>query len=115
MEHEIKKETRPWGEFVQYVFNEKCTVKIITVKKGEELSLQSHENRDELWVAIDNDLKVELDGREIFPKREDIVFIPRKSKHRLSAPNKKGRILEVSFGDFDEKDEIRYEDKYGRK
>lgn len=111
---EIKRETRPWGKFIQYAFNEKCTVKIIIVKKGEELSLQSHEKRRELWVAIDGGLKVELDGEIFFLKKGDFIFIDPQSKHRLSAPYKTGRILEVSFGEFNEKDEIRYEDKYGR-
>ena len=40
-------------------------------------------------------------------------FIPKNTLHRLSAV-KKARILEISFGKFDEKDIERIEDKYNR-
>jgi len=114
MTEDIKYEERPWGNFTQFAFNEECTVKILEVKSGEELSLQSHKKRDELWVVLDEGLKVELDDKVIFPKEGEKVVIKRGMKHRLSSPNGGGRILEVSFGCFDENDEIRYADKYGR-
>jgi hypothetical protein len=34
--------------------------------------------------------------------------------HRLSAANAPVRVLEVSFGEFDEHDIVRLEDAYGR-
>ena len=37
--------------------------------------------------------------------------IKKGQKHRLIGP---GRVLEISFGDFDENDIIRYEDDYQR-
>ncbi|MDO8634205.1 MAG: phosphomannose isomerase type II C-terminal cupin domain [archaeon] len=104
---------KPWGKFTQYTHNEKTTVKIIEVKNGESLSLQSHEKRDELWVALDDGLIVEISGKKTRAKKGEQFFIPRKTKHRLSA-TKNARILEIAFGEFDEKDITRYEDKYGR-
>ncbi len=114
MDHPIKFEERPWGNFTQFAFNEQCTVKILEVSAGEILSLQSHENRDELWEAVDDGLQVEIGEETRILKRGERVFIPKGSKHRLSAPTVSGRVLEVSFGEFDEHDEVRYEDKYGR-
>lgn len=105
---------KPWGGFSQYAFNEQCTVKIIEVKKGETLSLQSHKNRDELWIALDEGLKIEIDCECCGSKPGGEYFIPKGSKHRLSSIDRDARLLEVSFGEFDEDDITRYEDKYGR-
>ena len=48
-------------------------------------------------------------------KAGDEIVVPRKTEHRLSSTGKIGRILEVSFGHFDEKDIERLDDVYGRK
>ncbi|MBI2660794.1 mannose-6-phosphate isomerase, partial [Candidatus Woesearchaeota archaeon] len=44
---------KPWGRFIQYTHNEKATVKIIEVKPGGILSLQSHRKRKEFWVILE--------------------------------------------------------------
>jgi len=107
-------EKRPWGFFKVFASNEKCTVKIIHVDAGQVLSKQYHDKRDELWVMLDDALTVEI-GEKIFnPEKDEEIFIPKGTVHRLSS-EKGGDILEVSFGEFDEKDIIRVEDKYGRK
>ncbi len=111
----IIQDIRPWGNFKQYVYNEECTVKIITVDPNQMLSNQAHKKRDELWVIIDDGLRVELDDKIIDPKPGDEIVIPRNTKHRLSSLGKKGRVLEVSFGYFDENDIERFDDIYGRK
>lgn len=104
---------KPWGKFEEYSTNEKTTVKIVTVNKGQVLSLQSHKNRKEIWIALDNGLTALIGNKKKKLKKGEIVVIPKKTKHRISA-SKKARFLEISFGKFDEKDIIRYEDKYGR-
>lgn len=114
MSKKIYTEKRPWGSFTGYALNEKCTVKIITVKPNQELSLQSHKRRSELWVALDSGLKAQLNNKIVSLKRGQSITIPKRAKHRLSAGKKAGRVLEISFGYFDEKDEKRFEDKYGR-
>ena len=47
-----EKEIRPWGDFERFTLNETTTVKIITVKEGESISLQTHEHRDEFWRVL---------------------------------------------------------------
>ncbi len=42
----IYEEERPWGVFRKFTDNKPSTVKIITVKPNEELSLQSHNKRE---------------------------------------------------------------------
>lgn len=106
---------KPWGRFEQYTHNLPCTVKIITVAAGGILSRQYHHQRDELWVALDSGIKVELDDEVIYPEPGEKLYIPRETVHRLSSPgDSEARILEVSFGDFDEDDIVRLDDVYGR-
>ncbi|MBN2127345.1 MAG: mannose-6-phosphate isomerase [Candidatus Diapherotrites archaeon] len=104
---------KPWGKFETFAFNEKCTVKIIEVKKNGILSLQKHKFRNELWVPLDKGLIIQIREKKIKGIVGKKYFIPKKTVHRLSAV-KKARILEISFGKFDEKDIERIEDKYGR-
>lgn len=103
-------ETRPWGKFEQFSKNEKTTVKIITVNDAK-LSLQSHQNRDELWIILEGNPKIVLNDQTYYSKPGDRFEIKRTQKHRIIGP---GKILEISFGDFDENDIQRYEDDFGR-
>jgi len=106
---------KPWGKFEQYTHNQKSTVKIITVNPGEMLSSQYHFKRDELWVALDSGARVELGDQTVYPERGEKIFIPRRTTHRLCAVGGNPiRILEISFGEFDEEDIVRLEDAYGR-
>ncbi len=106
---------KPWGRFEQYTHNLPLTVKIITVEPGGSLSRQYHHGRDELWVILDPDIRVELAEEILDPEPEEKIFIPRGTVHRLSCVGERAaRILEVSFGVFDEDDIVRIEDVYGR-
>ena len=106
---------KPWGRFEQYTHNLLSTVKIITVAPGGTLSRQYHHQRDELWVVLDPGAKVELGDQVLYPEPEEKLYIPRETIHRLSANGDEPvRILEISFGEFDEDDIVRLEDVYGR-
>lgn len=108
---------KPWGSFDQYALNSVCTVKILTCNPGQRLSLQRHAHRDELWVALDPGVVVDLDGRELRPAPGEEVWLPQGCTHRLrcdATTAQPVRVLEVSFGTFDEGDIERLEDAYGR-
>jgi len=106
---------KPWGKFEQYTHNMPSTVKVITVRPSEALSLQYHNSRDELWVALDPGAQVEVGDQSLNLEPEEMVFIPRRTPHRLSAIGEEPvRILEISLGEFDEYDIVRLEDVYGR-
>lgn len=113
MQKKPKVVQKPWGKFEEFATNKKVTVKIITVKKGGILSLQSHNHRSEMWVALDDGLSAQVHGKKIKMKPGQIVRIPKKAKHRISSV-KTARFLEISSGKFDENDIIRYSDIYGR-
>ena len=106
---------RPWGIYREYARNEPCTVWIVEMNPGETGSLQTHENFDELWTMLTDGAEVQV-GEEVYQaKKGDEFYIPRKTKHRLS--NKGGELLrmfEVAYGDVQDEDKVRYNDKYGR-
>ncbi|GAB3077037.1 phosphomannose isomerase type II C-terminal cupin domain [Phycicoccus sp. Root563] len=106
---------RPWGQFEQFVSNERVTVKIITVQPGHRLSLQTHENRGEFWQVLDGPMEVTVGDRTWVAASGEKVWAPQGSVHRMAnhgdAP---GRMLEVAFGDFDEADIVRLQDDYAR-
>jgi len=110
----IIRDERPWGTFERYTWNEPSTVKIITVRPGQQLSLQRHQGRDELWVFIDDGAIVEVDGDRSTPAAGDRLLVHAGQTHRLAAEDREVRILEVAFGHFDEDDIERLEDAYGR-
>lgn len=107
-------EIRPWGNFVEFVKNQPCTVKIITVEKGQSFSLQYHEDRDEFWRILSGDGVATVGGarKDIIPGED--YFVPRKSLHRIEAGSEDVILLEIAYGNFDESDIVRVEDKYNR-
>ena len=110
----IYSEKRPWGEFERFTLNEKSTVKIISVRAGRRLSLQYHRKRNEFWRILEGRARVTV-GKKVFVARvgDDIIVQP-KVNHRIEALAGGVSFLEISFGEFDEKDEIRIEDDFGR-
>ena len=106
---------KPWGRFEQYTHNLPCTVKIITVAADGRLSSQYHRHRDELWVVLDKGVRVHLGEDVLEPEVGEKVFVPRGTVHRLEGSGDgEVRVLEISFGEFDEEDIVRIDDVYGR-
>ena len=109
----MKEVKRPWGKFKQFTLNEKSTVKILIVKPNQILSLQKHKKRKEVWHFL-TDGYVQIGTKIKRIKKGETIIIKKMQAHRIFAKKKKVEVLEVSYGTFDEKDEIRLEDKYGR-
>jgi mannose-1-phosphate guanylyltransferase/mannose-1-phosphate guanylyltransferase/mannose-6-phosphate isomerase len=113
-EFKIFQEERPWGNFRQFIHNTPSTVKIIFVKKGEAFSLQYHNHRTEFWRILSGNPEVTLGEATIQAKEGDEFNIAPKTKHRVRSVDSDTEFLEIAYGDFDENDIIRIEDKYGR-
>ena len=106
---------RPWGRYREYARNEPCTVWIVEMKPGEQGSLQSHENFDELWIMLTDGGEVQVGDEIKQTHASDEIFIPRQTKHRLvNRGDMLFRMLEVAYGDVQDDDKVRYADKYGR-
>ena len=110
----MKNVKKPWGSFKQFVLNKKCTVKILEIKAREQLSLQKHKKRKELWYFLTQAV-IQVGNKKIKVKKGSLIKIPKNKAHRIIAGKKKVSVLEISLGKFEENDEIRIEDKYGRK
>ena len=106
--------TRPWGSFRQYAHNQPVTVSLMSVAPGQRLSLQSHQNRAELWIALDDGALVQVGDDIIEADAGDEIWIPAGEKHRLSSRGGIVRVLEVAFGDWRQDDITRYDDDYDR-
>ncbi len=105
---------KPWGGFEEFTLNEKSTVKIITVNPGEELSLQRHEHRKEFWKILSGDGTVTVGEITKPATKGDTFSIPSHTIHRAAGGGAPLVFLEIAFGEFDENDIERLEDKYGR-
>jgi mannose-6-phosphate isomerase-like protein (cupin superfamily) len=108
------REERPWGSFITFAHNTPLTVKLLEVLPRQAFSLQRHHKRDEQWHVISGVGHITIGETlsEIIPGGD--YFIPRETLHRLESTTEPVIVLEISFGDFDESDITRIEDKYGR-
>lgn len=105
---------KPWGGFKQFIENIPCSVKILTIKPKEELSLQYHQNRDEFWHILSGTGEVVVGSEKYQAALNKEFFILRKTPHWAKAGAKSLKILEISLGHFSEKDIVRINDKYNR-
>ena len=108
---------RPWGEEVwltKDVIDKPSMAKILAFNPGESSSLQYHHNRDEYWYVVSGNGYANIDGQEIALESGKSCFVKRETKHRIQGGTEKLVFVELAFGDFDEKDIVRLEDKYGR-
>ena len=108
---------RPWGFYKTTVLNDYYQSKVISVKPGQQLSLQSHNHREEHWIVAHGKGIVQIEQSEIRIESGSSLFIPKGAKHRLTNTDSKENLIitEVQIGDYlGEDDIVRYEDNYGR-
>ena len=108
---------RPWGFYKTTVLNDYFQSKVISVKPGQQLSLQSHNHREEHWIVAHGKGIVQIEQSEIRIESGSSLFIPKGAKHRLTNTDSKENLIitEVQIGDYlGEDDIVRYEDNYGR-
>ena len=91
----MRRVKRPWGDFKQFVLNEKCTVKILIVKPGQILSLQKHKKRKEQWYFL-TDGWVQLGMKKKKIKKGEIKAIKIGRNYGIDKrylPELRGRVL----------------------
>ena len=112
-----KKVHRPWG-FYESIEEGNCwQIKRIEVNPGASLSLQKHNHRSEHWIVVEGTAKVQVNDEMKLLTKNESIYIPIKSKHRLSNDTQSSLVLiEVQTGDYlGEDDIVRFDDIYGRK
>ena len=111
-----RKVEKPWGYELIYAETDKYAGKVIFVRKGEQLSLQYHNVKDETMYLYSGVARLEI--QDVEGKSQLIDLSPGKSyhitpglRHRVTAVED-CEILEVSTPELD--DVVRLEDRYGR-
>ena len=107
-------EKRPWGRFERFTLNELCTVKLVYVDGDKRLSLQYHNNRSEFWKVVKGPVNVQIDKETKVLQTGESIAVPKKTVHRLIGAGTDAIVLEISTGEFDERDIVRIEDDYSR-
>ncbi len=108
-------ERRPWGWFRVLGKGENFVVKELFIEEGRRTSLQLHHHREEFWIVVEGNGKIQVGESRREVKEGDVVFVPRAVKHRIEGGKGGVRIVEVWKGEIlDENDIERLEDDYGR-
>lgn len=106
---------KPWGYEILWAITNKYAGKILYIRRGEALSLQSHRKKDESLYLYSGALiiEVEKNGRMVATRmgKGNAVRIPPGIKHRLTAL-RTSTVFEVSTPHLS--DVVRFEDRYGR-
>jgi mannose-1-phosphate guanylyltransferase/mannose-6-phosphate isomerase len=107
---------RPWGSYTNLFYGKNFLIKELLVKPKGVLSLQKHFHRAEHWFITQGSPKITLNKKTFIKKKNETIFIPLGSVHRIENLNKKPvKIIEAQLGSIlKETDIVRYEDIYGR-
>lgn len=116
-EHHVHREVyRPWGKYDSIDQGERYQVKRLSIKPGEQLSLQMHHHRAEHWVVVQGTAKVTCGDESLLLSENESFYIPLGVKHSLENPGKIPlEVIEIRSGSYLAEDDIeRFWDKYGR-
>jgi mannose-1-phosphate guanylyltransferase/mannose-6-phosphate isomerase len=107
---------RPWGSYTVLELSRFYKIKRVTVKPGQQLSLQLHHHRSEHWVVVSGTAQIELDGETRFLRQGESTFVGSGVRHRIRNPGVIPlEVIEVQLGEYLEEDDIvRFDDDYGR-
>jgi mannose-6-phosphate isomerase-like protein (cupin superfamily) len=107
---------KPWGYELRWAATDRYLGKVLHVNKGEALSLQFHERKDECQYVVKGCVDIELGGADGAltthrMRAGDTLHIAPGTRHRITAVEDTD-IFEVSTPEGD--DVVRLSDRYGR-
>lgn len=107
---------KPWGHEEIFADTDRYVGKILFIRKGEALSLQYHERKEETLRVLEGTvLFIVGDGVDALESHElsmgAVFHVPPGCLHRMAAVTD-CQLLEVSTPELD--DVVRLEDRYGR-
>ncbi|HEV2029663.1 MAG TPA: cupin domain-containing protein [Candidatus Dormibacteraeota bacterium] len=113
---EASRVDKPWGYELRWGITDRYAGKVLHINKGEALSLQYHERKDEFQYLIKGAVDMELGGPDgVLTKHRmqagDTLHIVPGTRHRLTAVEDTD-IFEVSTPEIE--DVVRLDDRYGR-
>jgi mannose-6-phosphate isomerase-like protein (cupin superfamily) len=115
--HKARIVEKPWGHEEIFAETESYVGKILFIRRGEALSLQYHERKEETLRVLDGELEM-VSGAAVDRLQSqrlqsgDVFHVAPRELHRMVAATD-CRLLEVSTNHLD--DVVRLEDRYGRK
>jgi mannose-6-phosphate isomerase len=112
----VQRIRKPWGFELIWAHTAHYAGKILSIRRGCQLSLQFHERKDESIYVLSGAMEIELEGEDgcitcYQARRGASVHVPARRRHRLRALTA-CRVLEVSTPELD--DIVRLRDDYGR-
>lgn len=102
---------KPWGYEKMIALTEKYMTKQIYIMKGFRTSFHYHMEKDESLHVLSGEGYVDIEGEKVRLSKGDVVRIPPKKKHSISA-NENLLIFEYSTPHVD--DVVRVHDPYDR-
>ena len=107
---------KPWGYELRWAVTDRYLGKLLHVNKGEALSLQYHERKDECQYVVSGCVDIEIGGADGVltthrMRAGDTLHIKPGTRHRITAVEDTD-IFEVSTPEGD--DVVRISDRYGR-
>lgn len=108
-------EDRPWGRFYTVYHTPHIWVKTLIINPRSELSLQFHDHREEHWSVTETGLSANIGSEYMILYPGHSYHVGFKVLHRILNLTHEPKILtEVAWGDPDENDITRLQDRYGR-
>ena len=112
---EITHVPKPWGYELIFAKTSRYVGKILHINRGESLSLQYHEMKEETLYVVAGELKLTVesngDRRDLTLRKGEAFHIPPRLIHRMEAISDTD-VAEVSTPELH--DVVRLEDRYGR-
>src|SRR5215472_6099616 len=102
---------KPWGYELRWAVTDRYLGKVLHIRRGEALSLQYHEQKDETIMLMNGSLDLELQGTVHRLRPGQTAHITPGTRHRMVAVDDCD-IFEVSTPEIE--DVVRLEDRYGR-
>ena len=107
---------KPWGEYIDYLRNDRVVFKKITIRSGEEISYQIHHKRSEFWYVVEGTGIMRWNNLDNWKVRPGFTIEIRKNDaHQIINTGDVDLVIyEMQFGQCSEDDIVRLEDKYDR-
>lgn len=107
---------KPWGHEFRWAITDRYLGKVLHIQRGEALSLQYHNRKDESILLLSGVMELDLEDDSGLLQRQRLEpgdsrrVLPGR-RHRMTAVED-CEVFEVSTPDLD--DVVRLEDRYGR-
>src|SRR5436305_8065408 len=106
---------KPWGKVTTFALNQPSSVRLITIEPGQETSEHYHQLRDEMWIVLDDGLRIQIGNRQVEAQVGEEFVVSSEEPHRISNEGpRRGRVLAIAHGYTTEGDVSRLPDAYGR-